>query len=719
MSLVIQAFVFAVLSIAGLVWFRWTNPFDATVGSATAVLVAAIWACVTLVKRRSERAAVGTDDCIEANPFGNAFWGAFAAAVAIGTMAITVSIARQTSLVSLFESERRAAFRSTVEVARERGNLTKIADEAEILLTSSGSPLSDEFRSEIRAAASASLIEAAKKSSTAQEAAPLLERAIAINPSDALAREFRQQAHQQVDVMVACDALTAAKRWDTLVEKLRGAVAQPPSGPWAVNWAQRLVDVLVAKSKTEEDVALQEVSLREAIRFTELYPHADATLAKSALDTIIEKKERVGAQVAARTALAEASAQAARDRSEIADRERAIQALRTEAESNRHAETAYLRELESAARWADLAAALRAAMFRTPSDESNLAPRLISALEAVARDQSLPNESRVGAADEAISVAQKFVPTKVDALKSTRLALLPVVIPSGTTAVVTRVDRSALPATLAFDLFIGNDRNGTDTLLSGLSSKDVRVQIDAGSPARPLAVSDVHPIDEPLSVVVLVDRSGSMRGDALEQAKRATVRLCASLPATAQIEVMSFSDQCVSIFTGRAGRSLEIEIALKPLAASGGTRLWGAAHDGLASLVKQKGRTFLVLFSDGGDDHGVEGRGAVMQRALAQGTTIHSVGLRGAELDAKGLSVVAVATGGVYAEAESAQLIPEQFAKIVREIRRPFYRIVVAATPTTVPTRMSIAIGRDPVLEAAWTSNQVPAATSVTGPSRP
>jgi Mg-chelatase subunit ChlD len=127
-------------------------------------------------------------------------------------------------------------------------------------------------------------------------------------------------------------------------------------------------------------------------------------------------------------------------------------------------------------------------------------------------------------------------------------------------------------------------------------------------------------LQPPLAVVVAVDHSGSMAGEAIAQVRKATLRVFDSLPAGSQFGLVAFADDvcaCWPLTVAAADQRAAVEEKLQGLEAKGGTNL----HAGLTEALKQLdaapvGATRIVLVvSDGGP---TVGPGASAILALAQ-----------------------------------------------------------------------------------------------------
>ena len=121
---------------------------------------------------------------------------------------------------------------------------------------------------------------------------------------------------------------------------------------------------------------------------------------------------------------------------------------------------------------------------------------------------------------------------------------------------------------------------------------------DNGKP-QPLTVfsTDVQPV----SVVMMLDRSGSMRGNVrlVEQAAEAFVN---NLGPGDAARIGTFADRIVIQPEGfTSDRGVLLRILRSDLPVTGPTPLWNAISEAIAALKEREGRKVVLVFSDGGD----------------------------------------------------------------------------------------------------------------------
>ncbi len=226
-------------------------------------------------------------------------------------------------------------------------------------------------------------------------------------------------------------------------------------------------------------------------------------------------------------------------------------------------------------------------------------------------------------------------------------------------------------------------------LVPDLTREDFEVR-DNGKP-QPIAVfsNEVQPI----SVVMMLDRSGSMQGNfgLVQAAGEAFVR--ALLP-TDRARIGSFAEKIQldpEHFT--SDRAELLGILRTKLQEQGPTPLWNAVEASVTSLQPQEGRRVVLVFTDGADNPGNFKLNNlsfmdIARRAQQVDVMVYAVGLEssggptagrggfGGGFDSSrpdpGLPAIAADTGGGYFELRRAQDLAATFARVADELHRQY-----------------------------------------------
>ncbi len=217
---------------------------------------------------------------------------------------------------------------------------------------------------------------------------------------------------------------------------------------------------------------------------------------------------------------------------------------------------------------------------------------------------------------------------------------------------------------------------------------------------------------QPITVVLMVDRSGSMYGN-FTLVRAAAEEFVGQLRPGDKARIGSFANR-IQVdprdFTG-SQRDL-IKILRTDLQEPGPTPLWNAVNVGITALQHQNGRRVILVFTDGvdrplnshsvsfaevvrnADEHdvmvfaiGLAGRSHYPGRGRGGGPSVGPMGGPGGigqppefEKPDAGLPRIALATGGGYFELTSANNLSATFSAVANELHRQY---ALGFTPST------------------------------------
>ena len=159
------------------------------------------------------------------------------------------------------------------------------------------------------------------------------------------------------------------------------------------------------------------------------------------------------------------------------------------------------------------------------------------------------------------------------------------------------------------------------------------------------------PIRAPLSLAVVLDTSGSMSGEKIEDAKRSVLRLISDMQDSDEIAVIRYSDTSELIQSlARVGEVRStLNARIRGLDAGGGTNIPGGLSHGLRALDESaKGRVRrIVLVSDGLDGTRAQAE-SLARTSFSSGITVSSLGI-GLDFDESYMGSVAQSGHGNFA----------------------------------------------------------------------
>jgi len=197
---------------------------------------------------------------------------------------------------------------------------------------------------------------------------------------------------------------------------------------------------------------------------------------------------------------------------------------------------------------------------------------------------------------------------------------------------------------------------------------------------------------QPITVVVMLDTSGSMTGSIALLRSAAEQFLIRLLPAD-KGRVGAFNDkiQFSAHFTNNRD---ELVSDVKELDYGNGTRLWDAVGASLDELKGIDGRRVVLVFTDGDDTESRIGLGTVIDRARADEVMVYAIGLESNYFNGQrmvrskpdgGLRKIADETGGGYFELQKTSDLAPTFTRVAQELHSQY---VLGFTPTQLDGRV-------------------------------
>ncbi len=219
-------------------------------------------------------------------------------------------------------------------------------------------------------------------------------------------------------------------------------------------------------------------------------------------------------------------------------------------------------------------------------------------------------------------------------------------------------------------------------------------------------------VRDAMEVVVVMDVSGSMEGEPLDQARVAAIAFVNRLPDTARIGVVAFGSRAEVLAPVGADRSV-VTAAIGGLIAQGDTALYDAVVTATELFTAADSRHVLIVLSDGGDTASSASLDEARAAVVAAGVELHAVALQTAETAPSALQTLAA---GAVTTAADADGLAGAYEAVAAELTGR-YRLRFNTPATGVVTIDVFVNGPDGVLSA---SRRLDVATgSVIGTSDP
>jgi Ca-activated chloride channel homolog len=217
--------------------------------------------------------------------------------------------------------------------------------------------------------------------------------------------------------------------------------------------------------------------------------------------------------------------------------------------------------------------------------------------------------------------------------------------------------------------------DGQNRLVPELTKDDFTV-FDNDKPQELLVFQSEN---QPISVVVMLDTSGSMTGS-IELLKAAAEQFITRLLPDDKAAVGAFNDKIELSASFSSDRDALIT-EIRDLDFGNGTRLFDALNESLNQLNGIEGRKVILVFTDGDDTSSRTGRGTIMERARAEEVMIYAIGLQSEYFDGarmvrsrpdSSLRRLADETGGGYFELKRMNDLGPTFTRVAQELHSQY-----------------------------------------------
>jgi tight adherence protein B len=239
---------------------------------------------------------------------------------------------------------------------------------------------------------------------------------------------------------------------------------------------------------------------------------------------------------------------------------------------------------------------------------------------------------------------------------------------------------------------------------------------------RPVAGLNATNLASSKSVVVSIDRSHSMLGQALSDATAGAGSFIGAKSPSDRVAVTAFGSVAVAL-TDFSTSTTDSDSALRTLAADPvtGTALYAAVVQGAEMLQAEKNQArILVLLTDGESSEDTATLDEAIQAAKAAGVVIYAIGIEGSEFNPTALQRLADATNGNYYGAASSEALFDAYNSIAEDLRRTWQiEYVTSARPGDELDLVFKFAGGDEVATKLTAPGEAPAAGPKPSPLLP
>jgi tight adherence protein C len=186
------------------------------------------------------------------------------------------------------------------------------------------------------------------------------------------------------------------------------------------------------------------------------------------------------------------------------------------------------------------------------------------------------------------------------------------------------------------------------------------------------SVALAHDIGIPLSVVLVLDTSGSMQGPKLAAAQAAAAGFMDGLGAGDEVALLPFNSRVLPAIPFTTDKQ-KIADGLNSQVATGNTLLYDALYAAaqLVNTSKPDNRRAIVLLTDGQDTGSIHQLGFAVAAARTAGATVYTIGVGGDTSD-RVMAAMSDPTGGRYAKAAGPDELKGIYQELARELAGQF-----------------------------------------------
>ncbi len=209
------------------------------------------------------------------------------------------------------------------------------------------------------------------------------------------------------------------------------------------------------------------------------------------------------------------------------------------------------------------------------------------------------------------------------------------------------------------------------------------------------AVSEAA-IRDPIEVVLVIDVSGSMRGQPLADAQAAARRFIESMGDRDRIALVTFASE-PEVLSGFTTDRAALMSTVNSLEARGETALYDAVVRSLDLIVEDatSGEQYMIVLSDGGDNTSINSLDTAAATISQSGVPLYAVALESPEYDPEPLAALAQRSGGRMAAVTESTEFTAIFEEIAQELRNVYTVTYTSLEPPTPDLDIELSVTRD------------------------
>lgn len=253
-------------------------------------------------------------------------------------------------------------------------------------------------------------------------------------------------------------------------------------------------------------------------------------------------------------------------------------------------------------------------------------------------------------------------------------------------ALVQNVDTSAYPK-VTFTLAVS-----PDAVVKRGDVPQVSVA-ENGMTVKGTSVSSLETERGPIDVVLLMDVSGSMKGQPLEDARLAATRFIESMESSDRIALVAFASE-PRVLQGFTSDRSALSGAIGSLSAGGETALYDGIVQSASVLAgSSASQRYIVVLSDGGDTMSINSADNAARAVAGTGVAVYAVALQSPEYNPATLETIAQASGGRMTAVNETASLAQAYEAIAQEMQLLYRVEFVSTSPNTPELDLQVTVG--------------------------
>lgn len=213
-----------------------------------------------------------------------------------------------------------------------------------------------------------------------------------------------------------------------------------------------------------------------------------------------------------------------------------------------------------------------------------------------------------------------------------------------------------------------NFKEGSELEYLDLSEDDFTV-LENGEAVTNLSIKGMDEIPDPIGVVLVLDASGSMKGEPITDALGAASLFLNEMRSIDKVAVVSFADN-VTVHSDFTTDRNQLRDSISGIEARGETALFDGIYEA-SELFRSAGdikHKFLIVLSDGGDTASSHTVDEVIEKALQEKISIYSIALLTPEFNPAAIEDISESTGGEILSTVDSKELQELYKNISKKI---------------------------------------------------